>query len=127
MATKTLLLCQEKLRLKNSVCRNTMSSLRPWPPCAVPFGNNRRKLADENRDASSARQALQRKNALVISGDGVQPLILILGCGSEFLGVQAQEFHNLGFYLVAQVDVLVQQGAHFFAALAQLFSAKSEP
>ena len=65
--------------------------------------------------------------SLVVSGDGVQPLILIFGCGGEFLGVQAQKFHNLGFYLVAQVDVLVQQGAHFFTALTQLFGAKGEP
>lgn len=85
------------------------------------------KMRMKTRDASSARQALQRENALIINGDGVQPLILIFGCGGELLGVQAQKFHNLGFYLVAQVDVLVQQGAHFFTALAQFFGAKGEP
>lgn len=127
MATKAHPLCLGKLRLKNSVCRNTGCSLRPWPPCAGPFDNKRRKKRMKTRDASSAKQALQRENGLVVNGDGVQPLILVFGCGGEFLGVQTQKFHNLGFNLVAQVDVLVQQGAHFFTALAQFFRAKGKP
>ena len=73
------------------------------------------------------RQAKYIRVCLIVSGDGVQPLILIFGCGGKFLGVKAQKFHNLGFYLVAQVDVFVQQGAHFFTALAQLFRAKGKP
>ena len=51
----------------------------------------------------------------------------ILGGGGGFPGVKAQKFHNLGFDLIAQVDVFVQQGTHLFAALAQLFCAEGEP
>ena len=52
---------------------------------------------------------------------------IIFGGGGEFPGVKAQKFHNLGFDLIAQVDVFVQQGTHLFAALAQLFCAEGEP
>ena len=73
------------------------------------------------------RQVKYIRVCLIVSGDGVQPLILIFDGGCEFFGMQTQKFHNLGFYLVAQVDIFVQQGAHFFTALPQLFSAKGEP
>ena len=80
-----------------------------------------------SKKVKHVRQTEYIRVSLIVSGDGVQPLILIFYGGCEFFGVQAQKFHNLGFYLVAQVDVFVQQGAHFFTALAQLFRAKGEP
>ena len=65
--------------------------------------------------------------ALFVSGRGGFAIVQVFFCGDKFFGVQAQKFHNLGFNLVAQIKVFVQQRAYFFASLPELFRAKGKP